>query len=362
MEITTTGDDFHRHRHIEVDGKRISWLHLLDFKVRLGPVAASAAGLGGVATDRHHRMKGHARRLVEDTLRLAADEGYEIAILFGIPHFYHKFGFATCAPEVTVTATTRALEAQDDESPYRARPFADDDLPEIFDLFNRNNSRRPLSFVRPHGFIKTYRHASTFHKKPEIIVFEDQESRFAGYAVADAYPDPLVICEVEAVDPRVFPAAIAKLARMAIDRREGHATFQLPTDHPFVMALRRVGCTVEAVYKSSGGVMGRIISQHALLDKLVGAYSGERGAGLSAKLDVTVTTELGSTRLSIPAAEAAKGAVEMPHEALFQVITGLRAAEEVAASPGVTITRGAETFLRFIAPELEPHAYGPDQF
>lgn len=362
MEITTTGDEFHRRRHLEVEGKRVSWLHLFDFKVRLGPITASAAGIGGVGTDRHHRMEGHSRRLMEDTLRLAAGEGYEIAVLFGIPHFYHKFGFATCAPEVRVTATTRALEALENRSPYRTREFVADDLPAIFDLFNRNNSRRPLSFVRPHGFIKVFRHASGFHKKPEIIIFEDSRSRFAGYAVADAYPDPLVVCEVEAVDAGVFPAAVAKFARMAIDRREGHASFQLPTDHPFVIALRRVGCTVEAVYSGTGGTMGRIISQHELLDKLVGAYSSERGAGLSAKLDVTVTTELGSTRLSIPSAEPASGAVEMPQEALFRLIAGFRMAEEVAASPGVEVTGGAERFLEFISPTLEPHAYGPDRF
>lgn len=63
-----------------------------------------------------------------------------------------------------------------------------------------------------------------------------------------------------------------------------------------------------------------------------------------------------------PSAEPAGGALDMPQEALFQPIAGFRTAEEVAAGPGVEATGGVEMFLEFIAPTLEPHAYGPDQF
>ena len=69
---------------VEAGGEMVSELWLVDVTVRAWGGTLRSAGVAGVATPLPHRMKGHARRLMEACERFTADRGYEISTLFGI--------------------------------------------------------------------------------------------------------------------------------------------------------------------------------------------------------------------------------------------------------------------------------------
>lgn len=360
MQIITEGDGFHRRRYLEIDGQRVSWLHLLDYQAHLGGALVRVAGVGGVSTGRDQRMKGYARRLMEDTHRLMFDEGYDAALLFGIPRFYERFGYAPCMPDVTATVATRDIEGAAGEHDFSARPFEPDDFPEVFDLFNRNNAARPMCLVRPHGFIENWRHGSAFHVEPEVTVFEGPGGAFAGYAVCDAYPAPLVISEAELADPAALGVLMDVFAKKAVERREGDVAFQLPDDHPLIAAVRPLGCKVEKVYRKSGGAMARIINQETLLSKIASA-AGE-GGGSSGVLKAEIETELGRCKLSMPAGVDGHARLRLPAPTLLQLLAGFRTPGELAAADGIEIEGDGARLMRILSPEMEPHVYGPDRF
>ena len=367
MRIFTEGEGFRRRRFLEVESERVSWLHLLDHRVRIGPAAVRAGCIAGVGTHHRHRRKGYSRLLMEDTTRSMLDEGFDVALLFGIEHFYHKFGYASCMPDVTATVPTRELEraiapGRTGQPRFSARPSTDGDLGPIVDLYNENNSRRPLSVVRTQECFAGFDQGSGFHREPEVIVLEDASGAFAGYAVCDALPARTTVAEVEVKDPAALGAVLAEVLRTAVERRDGEVTFRLPADHLMVHVLRRIGCVVKVEHRNTGGAMGRIINQDSLLGKLVEAYSGERGAGASGLLEIEVRTELGVTEVAVPAARSGRGTLVIPHAALFQAVTGFRKAREVAISPGVEIAGEGGALLEFLEPEQEPHMYGPDHF
>jgi predicted acetyltransferase len=71
----------------------------IDLPMRIGDAVIRMAGIGDVYTEREHRMKGYMRYLYEDTLTYMTEEGYDVSMLFGIPDFYTKFGYAVCLPQ-----------------------------------------------------------------------------------------------------------------------------------------------------------------------------------------------------------------------------------------------------------------------
>lgn len=349
-------------RVLEIDGERISWLSIHPRDVRIGPAVVKSAGIAGVGTHWHHRMKGHARAMMEDTVEFLKAEGCLVVILHGIRRFYHKFGFAPCMTQVTATVKTRDAESHLAPDPrFSLRPFDETDLPGVLDLYNTNNARRTLTVVRTPERFTQYRHASTFHRTPEIYVVEDAGGTFAGYALTDAFPDPTTLSEAETTDPAALSSVLAKLVEVAIERRDGEITIKLPSRHPLMAMLRPVGCRIEKTYKNDAGPMGRIINQDALLEKLSRAYAAEPpGAAGAPVLRVTVETDLASTTVPVPAESSGGASLKIPSTTLFQTIAGFRRPEEVLLSPGVEARDGGEALLDFLHPGHEPYMYGPD--
>ena len=59
-------------------------------------------GIAGVDTNEEHRNKGYSRRVMEDCTAFMTENGFDVAMLFGIPNFYPKFGYATVIPETWI--------------------------------------------------------------------------------------------------------------------------------------------------------------------------------------------------------------------------------------------------------------------
>src|SRR5215218_7054769 len=119
--------------HAEIDGIPVSRTFIFPMLIRIGEAVVRMDGIGGVATDEAHRHRGYSRRVLEtavDTMR-AGDAA--LSTLYGIPDFYHRFGYATSGAEHTVklpasdTATPRTCLPEG----WLFRPFAPDDLPAV---------------------------------------------------------------------------------------------------------------------------------------------------------------------------------------------------------------------------------------
>jgi hypothetical protein len=361
LKITTQERNGGLFRVLEVNGENVSHLGIFTFKMHIGPAQFKMGGIGGVATNWKHRRKGYSRYVMDDTIRWMKDEGYDVTTLHGIDNFYHKFGYANCMPQCIATVRTRDAEAVCSRKPrFRARPGKDSDWPQAFRLHNSANARRSLAIVRDRASFRGLRHGSGFHRPGEWFVFETPAGRFAGYAIIDAFPEPVRACEVEVVDPSLYPDILAHLVKTAVKRRDGEIALHLPGDHPFVSYLRQFGCGVTITYKSTGAIMGRLVNQDSVLTKLAAAWAHARGS-VGRPGAVTVKTDLGATKVSCPGAPSG-ARLSIPSMTLFQAVTGFRAVGEVLLSPEVKAARGGERVLKFLRPEFQPHMYAVDHF
>ena len=82
--------------------EEVARLTILDRRMRLGEAWVRIGAIAGVKTKPGHRGKGYGRELMDGALGCMRDHGYTVSILFGIPGFYHRFGFANVLPSASL--------------------------------------------------------------------------------------------------------------------------------------------------------------------------------------------------------------------------------------------------------------------
>ena len=90
-------------------GQLAGSLRLNTETIRLGEARLKMGGLCWVTTTPRHRRMGVCRALMFDTINYMKNHNYHVSMLFGIPNFYHQFGFSTTLADYAVVLDTLAV-------------------------------------------------------------------------------------------------------------------------------------------------------------------------------------------------------------------------------------------------------------
>jgi len=372
VEIATTIEGPNRYRALMLDGKKISWVTVIDHRMRIGSAQVRMGGIGGVGTEKAERMKGYSRCLMEDTVRYMRDEGFDVSALFGIRDFYPKFGYAVCLHSSSIAMATRDAEsAGASVGDFQIRPFAEENHDSLIDLYNSANRSRTGTLVRQRPQFAGIPKGSAFGTAAETIVLVDAASRVAGYAAYDRNDVDVIVTEVEAVDPAGFPNLLFEFARLAIERRAGSITLYLPPDHPFTEFCHRYECKVTFGYPRCGSGMMRIVSQDSLFEKigeeLSARLANSRLAGRSARIGLR--TDLGDTlleidrgRVTVRPGASADDSIELPQSMLMQLVTGYRTPRDLLTEPGASFHGDALSLAEVLFPTQNAYVWAGDHF
>jgi predicted acetyltransferase len=251
---------------------RASSLLLFDLTMRIGDVAVRCGGIGGVHTEAAHREKGYSRRVLEDSTAFMRESGYHLGALFGIPDYYHKFGYTPAFVSSESSVDTRDAEAVSAQhratvARYRVRDFCPEDAPAVSGLYNALTAQRTGTIVRDPGRWQSLRPRGGWSPRMGTFVLLDGD-RVVGYAAYRLDPWRYAIVELGYADHAVFGGLLAESARRAVEARVEHVVFHMPPDDPFIRYCRRYGCQTKVSYPRCGGGMARIINQRELLELL----------------------------------------------------------------------------------------------
>ena len=112
-------------------GERIvSWLWIVPFTLHIGKATVRMDGIGGVNTEEDCRHRGYSRRVLEATVARMKQGDAALSMLYGIPHFYPKFGYTTAGPDHFISLS-RVTEATSLPGGWRVRPFTPADMPVV---------------------------------------------------------------------------------------------------------------------------------------------------------------------------------------------------------------------------------------
>jgi len=350
------------------DGEAVSQLTVLDATIRVLGTPVRMGGIAGVGTRPEHRMKGQARRLLEEAVRYMTGLGHDVSMLFGIPDFYDKFGFLPCLPSHCVRIATRDAErAAESAGGYSTRPIRQDDYSFVVRLYGEDNRNRPAALVRDDRSFAGFPKGSGFRTPAACLILQDAKGTGVGYAAFDVSRTDVTVIEANCADPRAFHALLYEFAKMAVDRRAGYLELQMACDHPFVRFARRYGCEVRSTYERMASGMMRILNQQALFRTLRPALKKRLDAsefnGRSVKL--TIETDLGATRLRFvnrSRRPAVQGAIRLGQDRLTQIIVGYRRADDLLTDSSIAAEGDAVALLGALLGGQEPYVWKADWF
>ena len=204
----------------------VSWATVVDFRQRVGAGVVRMGGIAGVGTrddQRFRATRGECWRVA----CAGRARGYHTTMLYGIPSFYPKYGYAKAFPRTRFTMAVRDAEALDD-GPFQFVPFqAETHLPSLLRIYARANAVRTGTIVRTRGRWQPFRKGLSWSSeaKPEVAL--DARGRMVGYIVFHGQHLTATVLEAAGATPAVFPALLRRAAQRAWDQRLENIDFRL---------------------------------------------------------------------------------------------------------------------------------------
>ncbi len=347
------------------DDRIVTHFGVWDFGMRIGSAECRMAGIGAVETHDEYRKRGLMAQTAADCVSGLKEAGYDLSLLFGIPGFYHRFGYVRSFGEGTFSLTTRDLAEPEHAPEYT--PYTGD-VASLAAMYNAENSGVTGTYVRP-----TYRR----NRKPKtfrIYAFD------GGYVVAGRARDTIELCDC-AGDPATIVAILRDLAvrelcteisLVFLPRRSRLGEYVQTLSHRFTLSRNQ-----------SGGPMFRLVNLPALTNKLipvfnerlaaagdgVDGYSGTvvlRGHDEAVSLVIAGGTvsrmePIEHSRAADGATTRRSGVIDAGH-ALVRFFVGDDHPDRICAQTGATISGDAQWIAPILFPDQEPSTILWDRF
>jgi predicted acetyltransferase len=252
---------------VQVNGVAVSGCTVIDYLQQVGPCRLRMGGVAGVSTHPEHRFKGYSKRVMFNSLRWMRQAGYDVSMLFGIPGFYPRFGFAPAFPEVRWRLAVRDAERLPCPRPLKFVDFdAQRHLPSVLAMYETNNAAAFGPLVRRRDSWQPFRRGRNWGLRAKVRVALEGR-RPAGYFVYDA-EEPCRIVELGYARPQALPAILRSITQMALAARVEEIQFRLGEDHLAMRLCAPLGIIRRTRRRADGWEMARLMNVQTTLQKL----------------------------------------------------------------------------------------------
>jgi hypothetical protein len=389
-----------------MDGEcSVSWLWIIPLTLRIGVATVRMDGIGGVGTEEEFRNRGYSRRVLEGTIEQMRQGEAALSMLYGIPNFYPKFGYATAGPDHFIWLTRLADEAILPAG-WQARPFTPADLPAVRRLYDENTADGVGCAVRAAGGWRRLAEpkGEAGHDCRVVVDREGQVRAYAWRARWHWYvdilerdePDGLVIAEVMADGPAAADAVLTACRQWATEEAARRSSplqrVVLPLTPEGFVAAAAMHQSASFVHRfvRCGSSMARVLDVARLLEALKPeltrrlSAAGSRFAGAlyfqteigEAMLTVapdgltveglapegSAGTDQGGTARPGPAASAEKIELRLPQATLARLALGALPPGDLLARLEQPPDEKTGQLLETLFPLRRPHLYLPDRF
>lgn len=391
-EITVRTDSEGGVRHIDLmlGGKRVSWLSIIPFTIRIGAASVRMDGIGGVGTDSHHRHRGYSRRVLEAAVAHMRQGDGALSMLYGIPDFYPKFGYATAGPDYLVVLTD--LE-RDNLLPsgWSVRDFAPSDLPAVQALYTGITAHAVGTAVR------TVRSEVWSHLTGEAEDDEADACRvvlgpdgvlhgyvwrahwcwYVKHKLETDFPQALVLGEVMADSPQAADAVLAVCRQWAQveseQRKVKQVVLSFPPEGALAAAAMRQYARFMQNYSACGNSMARVLDVTRLLQALAPELQARLQEANSPFTGALVfQTDIGDATLHIrpeaftvtSGADSAVDAlrITLPQAEMARLALGAFSPDDLLVRLPEPPSQEVSALLKVLFPLRLPYMYLPDRY
>jgi GNAT superfamily N-acetyltransferase len=369
---------------LSVNGEQASECWVIPFHIRVGAAVLRVDGIGGVATKPEYRMKGYARRVMQTAVEQMSDGDACISMLYGIPDFYHRFGYVTAGPEYLVFLWNLQRDIPLPAG-WNYREFTAQDLPAVQRIYEQQTAQATGTAVRsPDSHVwQQLLKAPGNYPNDECWVAVDPQGAVRGYAwrarwcwsIRDVlereYSTSLVFGEVIACSPEAADVLLAICCRRASEEGKEEALLAVPPDGLVAHAARYQDTRFEQVYQANGGSMVRVLNVQRLARSMQPEWSRlVRAAKWTERMWLTLCTDLGEVTLHIAPDEVRvtgevgepHAVVDLPQGTLAKLVFGVAPADDICARLPTPPTDSVSHLLQVLFPMRFQHMYLPDRY
>ena len=370
-----TMDPWYKPEHsriIRENGKIVSHVCIIEKPLQFGPAVIKLAGIGDVFTHPEARGKGYSRLLMEDALRYMKEHDYPLTLLYGIPGYYHKFGYIEALKEYRFFVTVKDELVKDHS--FSVREVQDQDIPSLLSIYRNNFHNGCFVVDRTES---CFRRLTTRPKN--FIVLLDKRNQIAGYAnIRDEITNQFVVNEAAADNPAASAALFTEIIKHAPHPVPRQIEIRMSPAMPFVRYLSRLGSElkIKTYSEGEGNAMMAIIDLQKLLTDLIPQFNLRLQRSELHRLSDQLNIETDREKVALVMKNGKIVAVEKSspnrsdtmkltadHRYLVRNIVGSWSIENLLeTTPAKCSGDSAQRLLNILFPETEPFLLPLDYF
>lgn len=371
------------------DGRSISRCWIVNQAIAVGRAEIDMGGIAGVGTEEDCRNQGLSRRVLLEAVRFMDYAKFGLTMLYGIPNYYHKFGYASAGPDrsVIIKAQTASLELP---AGWAMRALQTDDLPALYRLYAHHLEHNICGArIRPEGTHSWSKLAQVAagERDDECLVVIAPDGHIAAYAwhvrgssYHDEHQQPItetfIIGEAIADSSQSADALLAAcelwMAEAARkDSRElGRIEYAITDEGALATALLHRDCVSRQEHKACAGCMVRVANLEKLGESMLPEW--RRLISESAKNHdciVSLQTELGTLLLRVSGGEVSICESSETGEIiclsvgdLGQLVMGVMPADDLLSRLPQPPSAEAVAVCRVLFPKRQQNMFLPDHY
>jgi len=239
-----------------LDGRIVSHVVILHRAVFVGNHVISVAGITAVATHPAYQRQGFGTRVIQDALRLAKNQGYDMAMLTTrVPGFFTRLGFREVPKIDGFECPARALARLETGTRYCVEKldFARD-WRSLLAVYRHYSQGLTGLQVRDGRFWETWPRRGTFphgfsSRLGAIGLRAEVEGKIVAYLAAYSSPEQEHLTVTDLAHVRGHEAGALKLLQLAAEDYlsvgSGRAVLQIGGNAPILSRLRAADVPVE---------------------------------------------------------------------------------------------------------------------
>jgi hypothetical protein len=358
---------------------------LVPFTIHIGKAMVRMDGISGLGTEAEFRYRGYASRVMEAAIETMTEGDAAIAMHYGIPDFYPRFGYATAGPEHYILLTEEADKYPLPEG-WSIRPLTKEDLPTISRIYDQAIADSVGAAVRASNAWPWTRLADAVAGRNDDVcrVVVSPAGEVEGYAWYSGHfwyvphcqryftPDAFVLCEVIAASHGAAYALLSACRHWAEEEAPGQAvTLPVPPTGFVAMAARQQTASFVRKYTRCGNSMARVLNVERLLRALLPELSARLAAAeCTYSGTIVFDTDIGSAAIeitpeSVTLADDARGShtsIPLPQATLARLALGAYPPADLLDGLRCALPPRAYRTLVTLFPERSPHMYFPDRY
>ncbi len=348
------------------DGELISWTSVRDLSQQFHTSHLRMGGIAFVGTREQYRKQGHSRQVMQNALRYMYRSGYDVTMLYGIPRFYHKFGYVPAFPDVQYRIDLKQTQSFDLPKSVRWVSYRKQYQSDLLKLYHQHIKTMIGPTRRDRKTWSPNRKGLGWKDKALCYVALNTEGKIVGYMVRQRETDKVRFLEMVVKHSRYYADFLAKQIQIGKRLQVSHLLYHLPEDDAFMQFCQPLGLEKTVRYRADGDAMVRLLNVRSSLTKIAPLLqerlpSEKRGLNLITNLDdVSLTWADGILVVGTPKSGLANARI--PQSALAQMLYGYSSASALEAIGCIKASRKTLSLLETLFPQNPHFHYCADMF